>query len=102
MTIRAQLREACARAEFTQQDLATWLQYDYVTVQSWCGQRGVTPHPLRRRHIEARLKLLYAVLDAPRSKLPLPPYITQFERKAYIEKVRDHALGGVPKPDYTA
>lgn len=90
MTIKEQLRAASEEAGFTQQDMATWLEYDYSTVQKWFSS-DVSPLPLKQKHVAKRLQLLCKALRL----FPVPPSVTQYERKAYIEGVRDRALKGI-------
>jgi hypothetical protein len=52
--------------------------------------------------MEDRIILLMKVLKRAHSPLPVPPSVTQFERKKYIEKVRDYALGRVSKAGSSA
>jgi transcriptional regulator with XRE-family HTH domain len=97
MTIIDDLREAAAEAQFTQQDIATWLEYGFSTVQNWMSGNRANPLPAKQRHIAQRLKLLRKALDRKTSGLPVPPSITQYERKAYIEGIRDCAIKGIFK-----
>ncbi len=92
MSIKEQLRGAAEEAGFTQQDMATWLEYDYSTVQKWfCSE--VSPLPLKQKHVALRLKVLRTVIK--HGLLPVPPAINQFERKGYVEGIRDRALKGI-------
>jgi len=102
MTLSEYLRIACTKAGFTRTELAVWLEYSKNTVNAWIAGTNKRPHPLRRKHMEDRIILLMKVLKRAHSPLPVPPSVTQFERKKYIEKVRDYALGRVSKAGSSA
>lgn len=95
MTIREELHQAADEAQFTQQDVATWLEYGFSTVQNWMSGNRANPLPAKQRHIAQRLKLLRRVLNHSTSGLPVPPSVTQYERKSYIEGIRDRAIKGI-------
>ena len=95
MNIREGLLFGAEQAGFTQQDMATWLEYSFSTVQAWMNGDRATPAPIRQKHIATRLKLLRQVLRAKEGGLPVPPSITQYERKAYIEGIRERAARGI-------
>jgi hypothetical protein len=95
--IKDDLVKASDEAQFTQQDVATWLEYGFSTVQNWMSGNH-DPMPVKQHHIAKRLKLLRRVMQHEKGGLPVPPSITQYERKAYIEGIRDRALKGIFEP----
>lgn len=95
MNIVDDLKAAADEAQFTQQDIATWLEYGFSTVQNWMSGNRANPLPAKQRHIAQRLKLLRKVMQRKTGGFPVPPSITQYERKAYIEGIRDRATKGI-------
>jgi hypothetical protein len=96
MTIQEDLIAAAEQAGFTHQDMATWLEYGYSTVQYWFAGMH-QPIPVKQKHVAKRLKLLRDVLKHEGAGFPIPPSVTQYERAAYIEGVRSRALKGIFK-----
>ena len=96
MSFQHELEVLAGEAWFTQRDMAAWLGINYATVNNWfIGLH--TPSPVRIRQVKSRLILLRKVLRHAKAGLPVPPSITQYERKDYVEGIRDRALKGIFK-----
>lgn len=91
MNIHEQLSAMMDEASFTIADMAVWYEQNQSTMQKWITC-GAAPHRVKHRHLTERTHLLKKVLSGTR-KLPVPNTINQYERKAYIESVRDYAVG---------
>ena len=91
MSLKRQLKSACAAAGFTQTEMALWLQYDYRTVQLWLTDK-TSPLPRKHKHIKERLNLLKAALTAFNGELPVPSTVGQYQRRAFVQGLRDRAL----------
>jgi hypothetical protein len=89
--IHRDLRTLTEAASFSLADMAVWCNQDKSTVRGWI-KFGITPHPTKIKYIRQRLEILAKVL-AEGKKLPVPTEISQRDRKLYVEKVRNYALG---------
>lgn len=88
------LKDAAARARFSQSDLSVWLECSRPNVIRYLTT-DAQPLPYREQHIRERVKLLDKVLGRKKSPLPVPPAVTQHQRREYIEGIRDRALKGI-------
>ena len=93
--IAKQLNEIAEAASFTLKDMATWCEQDRSAMRCWM-RLEVEPHRVRQKFIQERLTLLKRIL-VETDKLPVPPTISQYERKQYVEQVRQYALGKFSK-----
>ncbi len=84
------LKELRDQACFTTVDMATWCEQDKSAVREWIDN-GVEPHPITEKHLNTRLDILEKVL-AKSAKLPVPIQVKQYQRKTYVEGVRNYAL----------
>lgn len=84
------LKQLSDSASFTRTDMAAWCDFDKSAMREWMVN-GVTPHPVRLKHIEARLHLLRWALKNL-DMLPVPVTIKQYARVQYVKKVLVHAL----------
>lgn len=66
-------------------DMATLLYKSRGTVNAWI--RGVSPLIYYSERVERDVGAIEKLIEA--GKLPVPHSITQYERRAYIEAVRD-------------
>lgn len=89
-TIGDRLNKLSDAASFTMVDMAVWCEFDKSAMREWM-QNSVEPHPVRAKHLTTRLDLLDKVL-AKSTKLPIPIHIKQYQRKTYVEGVRNYAL----------
>lgn len=88
--ISNQFRELSDAASFTMVDMATWCECDKSAIREWIAN-DVTPHPVKMKHLNARLDLLrYAIKH--NLKLPVPFSIKQYDRVKYVQNARDYAL----------
>jgi hypothetical protein len=94
-TIGERLKQLSDAAAFTMVDMAAWCEYDKSAMREWI-QNDVEPHPIRVKHLTTRLDLLEKVLKKS-EKLPIPIQIKQYQRKTYVEGVRNYALGKFSK-----
>lgn len=89
-TIAEQLKELADLASFTRVDMAAWCDSGKSAMREWMIN-GVTPHPIRQKHILERMELLRWVL-ANTDRFPVPISTKRDDRTNYVIKVRDHAL----------
>lgn len=89
------LKDLSDAASFTRTDIATWCDFHKSAMREWMVNK-VTPHPLRQKHIEARLELLEWALKNG-TLLPVPATIKQYDRAQYVKKALAHALKEFPK-----
>lgn len=86
MKINDRLKSAKKRAALTITDMGLWFTVKRRTMETWLG--GVEPHECRRSQLNDLLDLLESAIKAGEF-FPVPLSVTQFERSAYIEKVRN-------------
>lgn len=77
---------------FTTSDMAVWYGVSRTAIHNWLNA-GVKPLPSTQKRLEPPTVLLEKALFSPamRGALPVPLGVTQYERKDYIEKVKDNA-----------
>ena len=82
------LDQAKSRGDFTTADLANWFGRPYHTVWFWVNKdRQPRGSKGQRKLMVDRLELLEKAISKKRG-LPVPVELNQFERPAYIEKLR--------------
>ncbi len=96
--IAKELRELSDAASFTTMDMAVWCECDRSALRNW-EKENVIPHPIKQKHLKARLNLLRNALKRFPEMLPIPIQVKQYDRVAYVTKVRDYALKKLPKLD---
>lgn len=96
-----QLKEAQEAASLSVADMAAWFSVTRSTMNTWLN--GVTPQSFKLKQLEYSLEILKMVLrDTKRGQFPIPLSVDQYERRAYINRVRDHAVREFSKSDTTA
>ena len=74
-------------ADFTQSDMARWLDVPRLTMMHWVW-RGTNPTlQVQRLHCEGRLQLLRERLAI--GLLPVPQHVSERLRKAYLKRLLD-------------
>ena len=86
MKLNDRLKSAKKRAELTISDMGVWFEIYPRTMQTWL--EGTEPHPCRHSQIKDCLDLLEKAIKQG-CHFPVPLSVTQYERKKYIEEVRN-------------
>jgi hypothetical protein len=94
MTIKGRLITAQKAGSLSVTDMATWFQCSRQTMHNWLAE-DVEPSESRIAPIVTLLEHLERVIE-DETKLPVPLHVTQFERKSYIESIRDDFTPRVP------
>ena len=98
--IATELKELSDSASFTMVDMATWCECDKSAVREWMTH-GVTPHPVKMKHLRKRLDLLKVMLKDKSKMLPVPIQIKQYDRVKHVQQARDYALRKLSKASIT-
>lgn len=92
MKINTRLTAVKKKAQLTISDLGVWFNVDRRTMQTWLA--GVEPHACRHEQLNELLEQLDKAITSG-EHFPVPLYVNQYHRKAYILKVRDAVSGRV-------
>ena len=92
MSIAERLKAAWKMTCFTVSDMALWFNVSRAAMNSWLSGKH-EPFKGTAKQLEPLLLLLEKILNAKdtKNKFPVPLEVRQYERKAYILKVREHA-----------
>ena len=88
MTVVERMKAAQVKGDLTVTDMGAWFNSSRASMWTWLVE-GRQPHPVKTRLLEKPLKLLLEAIK--HDWFPVPLEIRQYERKAYIEKVKRDA-----------
>lgn len=92
MKINDRLCAAKKKAHLTAVDMGVWFQVHRRTMQTWI--EGTEPNHCVHSQLIDGLEKLEKVIKEKRD-FPVPLFVNQYKRKAYIEKVRDAVFNRV-------
>jgi len=92
MTFTIRIKAAAKAASFSVSDAAVWFDATRAAMHTWLNE-GRQPFENKMPQLEKRLKLLEDILASGLNIFPMPLGTKQYERKEYIEKVKNAAGG---------
>lgn len=95
MNLNDRLNKVKEIAKLSVTDLATWFACNRGTMSAWLA--GVEPMYFRREQISLGLDYLEKAVKQG-NYFPIPLGVTQYQRKEYIQGIRDAVARGISKP----
>lgn len=87
LPLGVKLERAMRAADFTQSDMARWLDVPRLTMMHWVWRGGWPRSAVQLQHCEVQLALLRRRITD--GLLPVPHHVHALDRKAYLKRLLD-------------
>ena len=94
MSLSERMKSSQSKAGMTVSDMAYWFGVTRASMHTWLHE-GREPNKAKHWQLTWLLDLLEMVTESDLGIFPVPLDVRQYDRREYIEKVKNHAAKSV-------